>query len=35
MSTDPLTDRMSPHNREAERGVLGGVLRAPDILPAV
>jgi replicative DNA helicase len=35
MPTDPMTDRLPPHNREAERGVIGGVLRDPDTLPTV
>ena len=32
---DPLTDRLPPQNREAERGVLGGILRDPDVLPTI
>ncbi|MBA4063276.1 MAG: replicative DNA helicase [Isosphaera sp.] len=35
MPTDPMTDRLPPHNREAERGVIGGILRDPDTLPTV
>ncbi|MBN9119744.1 MAG: replicative DNA helicase [Planctomycetes bacterium] len=33
--SDPLTDRLPPQNREAERGVLGGILRDPDVLSDV
>lgn len=33
--SDPMTDRLPPHNKEAERGVIGGVLRDPDTLPSV
>ena len=33
--SDPLTDRLPPQNRDAERGVLGGILRDPDTLPGV
>src|SRR5688572_572219 len=32
---DPLTDHLPPQNREAEHGILGGILRDPNILPAV
>src|SRR5690349_11969867 len=33
--SDQLTDRLPPQNREAERGVLGGILRDPDTLPTI
>ena len=35
MSADPMTDRLPPHNKDAERGVLGGILRDPDRLAVV
>lgn len=33
--SDPLADRMLPHNIDAERGVIGGVLRDPEVLSDV
>lgn len=33
--SDPLAERIPPQNRDAERGVLGGILRDPDTLPNV
>lgn len=32
MPADPLADRLPPHSREAEEGVIGGVLRDPEVL---
>jgi replicative DNA helicase len=32
---DPLAERLPPQNRDAERGVVGGILRDPDTLPSV
>ena len=33
--SDPMVDRLPPHSREAEEGVIGGVLRDPDTLSSV
>lgn len=33
--SDPMTDRLPPHSREAEEGVIGGLLRDPDVLSSV
>ncbi len=33
--SDSLAERLPPQNRDAERGVLGGILRDPDTLPSV
>jgi replicative DNA helicase len=33
--SDSLAERLPPQNRDAERGVLGGILRDPDTLPTV
>jgi replicative DNA helicase len=33
--SDSLTDCVPPHDRDAERAVLGGILRDPDVLPDV
>jgi replicative DNA helicase len=35
MSADPMLERLPPHNKDAERGVLGGILRDPDTLATV
>ncbi|MCI0701529.1 MAG: replicative DNA helicase [Planctomycetia bacterium] len=33
--SDSLADRLPPHNRDAERSVIGGILRDNDVLPSV
>ncbi|MBN9517428.1 replicative DNA helicase [bacterium] len=33
--SDPMTDRLPPHSREAEESVIGGVMRDPDVLDNV
>lgn len=33
--SDAMTDRLPPHSREAEEGVIGGLLRDPDVLSSV
>jgi replicative DNA helicase len=33
--SDSMLDRVPPHNRDAERGVIGGILRDPDTLSTV
>jgi len=30
--SDPMTDRLPPHSKDAEEGVIGGILRDPDTL---
>jgi len=32
---DPMTDRLPPHSRDAEEGVIGGLLRDPDVLSTI
>jgi replicative DNA helicase len=33
--SDPMTSRLPPHDKDAERGVLGGILRDPDTMDEV
>ena len=35
MSPDTVVERLPPHSREAEEGVVGGVLRDPDTMSEV
>ncbi len=35
MASDPMTDRLPPHNKAAEEHLIGGVLRDPDVLDEV
>jgi replicative DNA helicase len=35
MASDPMTDRLPPHNRAAEQHMIGGILRDPHVLDEV
>lgn len=35
MPADPMADRLPPHSREAEEGVIGGILRDPEVLSSL
>ena len=35
IALDPILDKLPPHDRGAERGLLGGLFRDPDILPTI